>query len=217
MSLREQKKGKARADILAAATDIIHRRGFDHTTLREIAEAAQVSHQTLYNYFPGKASIFRALLARETLPLVEKLSKIADDPGPDLLAALNRGFSVTLEHLERGDRRIWREIIAHAFHSAPEHVGFFATFYDGAQGRLERIIEASKRARYLRADTDTRVLAQTLYAIVDFAFLSFVIQTDDSARNAFARVRDQVALVVTPYLSTSRRRASPVRSRQRTP
>jgi AcrR family transcriptional regulator len=217
MSLRAQKKEKARADILSAATRIIQRRGFDETTMREIADAAHVSHQTLYNYFPGKASMFRALLAQQTSPIVEKLTRIADDPGPDLLAALHRGISVTFDYLRRSDRRIWREIVAHAFHAAPEHVGFFATFYDGAQGRLERIIEASRRRGQLRAGTDTRLLAETVYAVVDFAFLSFVIQSDAPPRATLTRVRDQVSLIVTPYLSTSRRRASPARSRQRGP
>ncbi len=62
MSLREQKKVRARSDILAAANTLIARKGYENTTMREIADAANLSYQTLYNYFPSKALIVQAML-----------------------------------------------------------------------------------------------------------------------------------------------------------
>ena len=62
MSLREQKKVRARSDILAAANTLIARKGYENTTMREIADAANLSYQTLYNYFPSKAQIVQAML-----------------------------------------------------------------------------------------------------------------------------------------------------------
>ena len=205
MGLRETKKEKARSDILAAATALIQRRGFEAATMRDIADAAHVSHQTLYNYFPNKAAVFRALLGTEMLPLVAELATIAEHADGDLLGALNRGFKVIFDRVGRSDRRIWREIIAHAFHAAPEHTGFFASYYAGAQDRLTRIVDDAKRHGRLRADTDTGLLAETLYAIVDFALLSFVMHPDEKPRPALERVKAQVALVVTPYLSAPTR------------
>ena len=66
--LRERKKQRARSDILAAANTLIARKGYADTTMREIAEAADVSYQTLYNYFPSKAQIVRAMLTDVAKP-----------------------------------------------------------------------------------------------------------------------------------------------------
>ena len=34
------------------------RKGFDHVTVAEVAEAANVSEKTVYNYFPTKEDLF---------------------------------------------------------------------------------------------------------------------------------------------------------------
>ena len=46
-SLREKKKRAARARILLAADGLIQRQGYEQTTMRDIASAAEVSYQTL--------------------------------------------------------------------------------------------------------------------------------------------------------------------------
>ena len=57
MSLREQKKHQARQQILRSAHRLIQDGGYASTRMRDIAAAANVSYQTLYNYFPTKGLI----------------------------------------------------------------------------------------------------------------------------------------------------------------
>ncbi|MEV6184397.1 helix-turn-helix domain-containing protein, partial [Streptomyces sp. NPDC052015] len=49
--LRERKKRQARQHISDVATGLFLERGFDEVTIAEIAEAADVSVNTVYNYF----------------------------------------------------------------------------------------------------------------------------------------------------------------------
>ena len=56
--LRERKKQQTRRAISDAATELFMMRGFDNTTLGEVAEAAGVSEQTVLNYFPAKTDLF---------------------------------------------------------------------------------------------------------------------------------------------------------------
>ncbi|WP_327090705.1 TetR/AcrR family transcriptional regulator [Nonomuraea sp. NBC_01738] len=73
--LRERKKRQTRRHIAAVATGLFVERGFDHVTIAEVAEAAEVSVNTVYNYFqtkedlvlpPDEASPMRlALIVRE--------------------------------------------------------------------------------------------------------------------------------------------------------
>ncbi len=52
--LRERKKRQTRQYISDVATGLFLERGFDAVTVAEIAEAANVSVNTVYNYFPAK-------------------------------------------------------------------------------------------------------------------------------------------------------------------
>ncbi|RXS68506.1 TetR/AcrR family transcriptional regulator [Streptomyces sp. TM32] len=56
--LRERKKRQTRQYISDVATGLFLERGFDAVTIAEIAGAAEVSVNTVYNYFPAKEDLF---------------------------------------------------------------------------------------------------------------------------------------------------------------
>ncbi|WP_329173165.1 TetR/AcrR family transcriptional regulator [Streptomyces decoyicus] len=56
--LRERKKRQTRQYISDVATGLFMARGFDAVTIAEVAEAADVSVNTVYNYFPAKEDLF---------------------------------------------------------------------------------------------------------------------------------------------------------------
>lgn len=58
MSLRARKKEETRQKLSDVATRLFFQRGFDAVTVAEIAEAADVSRMTLFNYFPRKEDLF---------------------------------------------------------------------------------------------------------------------------------------------------------------
>ncbi|NUR90483.1 MAG: TetR/AcrR family transcriptional regulator [Nonomuraea sp.] len=57
-SLRERKKAETRQRISDLGSMLFYERGFDAVTIGEIAEAANVSKVTVFNYFPRKEDIF---------------------------------------------------------------------------------------------------------------------------------------------------------------
>src|ERR1700678_372370 len=57
IGLRERSKARRRAAIIRAAYELFAERGYDATTVADIAEAAEVSPRTVAMYFPAKQDI----------------------------------------------------------------------------------------------------------------------------------------------------------------
>ncbi|WP_214323887.1 TetR/AcrR family transcriptional regulator [Nonomuraea sediminis] len=98
LGLREQKKRETRQAISDHATQLFLQRGFDKTTIADIANAARVAKMTVTNYFPRKEDL--ALDHHEAF--VASLADAVGDraPGESALAAVRRAF---MEALERRD------------------------------------------------------------------------------------------------------------------
>jgi len=54
VGLREQKKRQTRQQIADVAATLFATHGFENITVQDVARAAEVSEQTVYNYFPTK-------------------------------------------------------------------------------------------------------------------------------------------------------------------
>ncbi|GAB3323410.1 TetR/AcrR family transcriptional regulator [Haliea atlantica] len=59
---RERKKRETRERILQVAAQMFAQDGFDAVTVESLAEAADISKPTLFNYFPSKMAILQALV-----------------------------------------------------------------------------------------------------------------------------------------------------------
>jgi len=59
--LRERKKEAVRERILVVCGRLFRGRGFDETTIDEIAREVEISRQTFFNYFPSKEAVLSEL------------------------------------------------------------------------------------------------------------------------------------------------------------
>jgi len=74
LSRRERKKRENRARILKAARGLFQAQGFDTTSIEEIAETADISKSTFFNYFPSKESLLVEIAAQEVRDLQRLLT-----------------------------------------------------------------------------------------------------------------------------------------------
>jgi AcrR family transcriptional regulator len=97
----ERRKQGSRSRILAAAFELLRRRGLEATTIEEICARADVAPRTFFNHFPRRDDMVRAL-ALERLRglhdvLVERQSADDHQPTPALLVTLFDDVAAWLE------------------------------------------------------------------------------------------------------------------------
>lgn len=69
------KGARTRERILDTAERLFAEKGYEGTTLRDVAAAAGLRIPSLYNHFAGKASLYAAVLERGIAPVLEALSE----------------------------------------------------------------------------------------------------------------------------------------------
>jgi AcrR family transcriptional regulator len=93
--LRERKKQKTRDTIIKVALELFAERGYEQTTIAEIADAAEVSPRTIFAYFPSKEDI----LFCDTPEIQERLAQAVKGraEGVSALDALRDSIAETLD------------------------------------------------------------------------------------------------------------------------
>jgi AcrR family transcriptional regulator len=108
LGLRERKKRETRRRIADIATGLFIMRGFDHVTVADVARTADVSVNTVFNYFKTKEDLF---FDRQD-EMIEAAGQSFRDrrPGEGVVAVFRRRF---FEGLDEGSYRT-------AFHEGSE-------------------------------------------------------------------------------------------------
>jgi AcrR family transcriptional regulator len=99
--LRERKKRQTRQHIAETARRLFCERGFERVTVAEVARAADVSEQTVFNYFPTKEELVYWRLGDFEEELLETIRARA--PGESALSAFRRFLLAQRGLLGRGD------------------------------------------------------------------------------------------------------------------
>jgi len=99
MGVKERKareKRYLRQEILDAASELFVKEGYENVSMRRIADRIEYSPTTIYLYFKDKAELLESICQETFGKLVQRLTKIMEQPG-DPLQRLKRGLLAYVE------------------------------------------------------------------------------------------------------------------------
>jgi AcrR family transcriptional regulator len=108
LGLRERKKQQTRESIARAALRLFAERGYDETTLADIAHAANVAPRTIFAYFESKEDI---LLCEENGFLSRLKRQLDERPAGTTTVDAIREFLSSLEHPDE-EAKLRKQVIA---------------------------------------------------------------------------------------------------------
>ncbi|MES2820520.1 MAG: TetR family transcriptional regulator [Pseudomonadota bacterium] len=157
---------KTRNALLAAAEQLFLEKGVAHTSLEQIARAAQLTRGAVYWHFQNKAHLFHEMLDQVRLPPEELARRLSGCTGQDPLRLLRDLCVEAIENLARHEqkRRIFT-ILLHRCEFTDElreaeqrHLAFIRRFIDlseqlfsAAASRLQPGVSARLASRALHA------------------------------------------------------------------
>jgi hypothetical protein len=130
------------------------------------------------------------------------MNRLLDDESLDLLDLLDGVVKLAFEIIGQNQRPMLREVVSLFFREESEFFGMLSQSYDRAQAGLITVFERAQRRGALRRSVDVSVLAQAVYAIVDFGILQFIAEPMTSKAAIQKRLRAQLRLLFEPYLTT---------------
>ncbi|MGE0117794.1 MAG: TetR/AcrR family transcriptional regulator [Dongiaceae bacterium] len=196
--LRERQKAGRRRDILEAAAALFKRDGFAAAGIEQIAQRAELSAGTVYNYFPSKGDLLLALVALDGQEVRAAGAALVAAPPADPAKAICRLLEIYVDHsLVHLDKRLWRQMMANALYFADTSLGAGYRELDRLlAAQVSDLCRALQRARRLPCRIDCDDAGQVLFFVCNSLFMEFV--ADDAMRLSRLKRRmfRQVRLVV---------------------
>lgn len=164
LSLRERKKLARKERIEEAALKLFRKRGFENTTVEEIAAAADVGKGTFFNYFPTKEAVLLAISDRQMARLQVLLDDEHANAKTDVRTQLLTLFDVLAHGIEAEENPELVRLTVFEVMKHPETLE-----QDPNRMRLRdavhALIEEGQAAKQIRADVDALLIAQALEGV----------------------------------------------------
>jgi AcrR family transcriptional regulator len=184
-------KKKKRSEIRDAALEIFARKGFENTTVQEIADKANISKGTIYLYFKTKEDILDAASQEILQQLEGELLQALDglsDPSDKLSALIKQALDITPEfeqifavHMEIRLFHLRNKAYENVIRHLEETLIRFRLI-------VTEIIEQGKDQGVFRSKVNAQALAICLLGIIDGIVMQYL---HDKSGFSMQDVRDE--------------------------
>ena len=186
--LRERKKARTRQVIADAAARLFAQRGYERVAVADVARAAEVSEQTVYNYFPTKDQLVtdRDQLVQDELSRLIRTRAAGTTPA----AAIREFVLDTVEGIRRIPAGQWRG-----------ELGYLAAISPAVR-RLALEMSDRQATALAAAITETDAVAPEIAKLRGIALASVfqIIITEAGRRTRQGQSQNQIADQLRPAI-----------------
>lgn len=163
---KEREKQQRKEEIIKAAEDVFFSRGFEHSTMDDIAAKAELSKGTLYLYFKSKEMLHVEVARRAIILLNTFTSKAAEQVDSAIEKLGQMGLATILFSKSHPDQM---KAIQSLMGKEPGSMVLTArevqslVYGDSSVGMLMRVVEQGIRNKEIRSDIPAPLIAHTLW------------------------------------------------------
>lgn len=201
--LRERQKADRTSRILAAASRLFRETGYGAIRIEDIAQAAEVSVGTLYNYFANKGDLLLAIVSMEVEEVLQAGKTVVANPPRNIAKALSTLIGIYYDHsLHYLSKEMWRTAMAISIEAPGTPFSVRYTDLDSSLARqVGDLIRRLQALGYARGDVDADAVSEVIFNNLNQMFTEFVKQdamTIQALHAATARQNAILAEYLTP-------------------
>lgn len=173
--LRAKQKADKTRRILEAATALFREQGYDSARIEDIAEMAEVSVGTLYNYYQNKGDILVATVAMEVTEVLEGGARIVSNPPLNVAEALRTLIDQYYDHsLVYLSKEMWRTAMAISIQQPETPLSRRYTELDGQlSAQVVRLVETLQTRGVVHAGVDAKAMGEVFFNNLNMMFIEF--------------------------------------------
>jgi AcrR family transcriptional regulator len=200
VGLRAKQKANRTERILAAATALFREQGYDAVRIEDIADHAEVSVGTFYNYFQTKGDILVAIVSLEVEEVLLAGADVVAKPPGTVADALRTLVEVYYDHsVVYLSKEMWRTAMALSILNPETPFSRRYSDLDGLlRGQVCGLIHALQAFGTARTDVDAVAIGEALFNNLNMMFIEYVKSDMPLAdlKAAVARQNDPVARLI---------------------
>jgi AcrR family transcriptional regulator len=196
--IQEERSQRSRTQILEAALELFSHRGYGATSMRDIAQAANVSTGNVYHHFRDKEAIFNELLgqywAAIESPDFPFNRALVSAPFPDNIETIGFAARDTIER--------WRRHVTLIYVDVVEFEGsHIRKFYADMASRFERLAEQHPELLASRESLRPGMtLGSALMLVTRFYMNYFAVEVLFGVQNHFGKNADDAVREIADVL-----------------
>jgi AcrR family transcriptional regulator len=197
--LRQRKKENRRKEILKVASGLFREHGYPSTSMEAIAQAADISPNTIYNYFRTKGQLLIAMIAASDESFLTKRTTQLSPPDNAIEFMFNFLESLAKHSLGEIDRNTWKHAIAQTMvREGNEDIsGDISNINKRLVDVIEEAITVLKRQGHLRPNTKAESLASMLFDFHRILFIRLIVDENIRWRSYRSSLRSYVVAGLT--------------------
>lgn len=189
--LRARQKEKRKQAIMEAAAKLFQKQGFNAASMEDIAEAAELSVGTVYNYFKTKAEIGLAIYQADRDLVQGATDRVIANPPADPVSAICRMMETDFE-TEIGylDRAVWSALFGASFTDQSSLSSAFVSDELMRVDQFRRLLDVLTEKGQIAKDADLDAAAEMLGALNLWYFMRWLAGLRAGRQNAASGILD---------------------------
>lgn len=173
---RKKQKAETNALILKKAKNLFEELGFEKTTMRKVAAAAEISPGAIFKHFENKSALLAAALFEDIEAVQE-----------DALKKIPQGESVQRQFLFVAKQfftyyaarpALSKILVEHSLFIAGEWASKFCDQSSRLTHKVAQLIEEAKKTKQIKKDIDNELLARSFFSHYLFVLIILVNQPE---------------------------------------
>ncbi len=207
--LRARQKADRHNRILNAAVTLFRRDGYKNVRIEDLADLAQVSVGTVYNYYMTKGDILVATVAMEVEEVLAAGEAILSDPPAGvedaLMVLIGHYYDHSLHYL---NKEMWRTAMALSIEAPVTPYGRRYTDLDARlRAQVVALIGRLQARGEVRADVDAAAVGETVFNNLNMMFIEFAKDEEMTIDALKTNVARQTVPLARLIMTTDRRAA----------